>query len=244
MRPGSYRRESEIIKEQAWVESIRNVLNEKTPETLNSGDKLSWSAFHAQNIREEDIPPKAIIGILPPFEEKSSTVPMCKHAMEKVKELTEFCNPGQTPVCGSDLPIYTICKQVQWRWTIYLGEDKFVLMMGPLHIEFVIEAIEAKLLEKSGFIDIIRAANILTSGRAESVVAGTDKHLKRVRYTHQVFLAACLIIKEEEYERHINENGLSNKCEKKKWIVEMTEKNLMFAFCSSGLWLMNKSCLS
>ena len=88
---------------------------------------------------------------------------MCKHSMMKMVEITEFCNPGQTPVGGCDLPLYIICKQIQWKWKTELGEDKFVLMLGPLHIEFVIENMLGKLLDGSGFAEIIEKAGVLTS---------------------------------------------------------------------------------
>jgi hypothetical protein len=203
--PYPTRRSGELVKEHAWVMNLRQTLSQKSPDELDTTDIISWAGFHAQKIIESEIPPKAIIGLLPPFEEKSGSVPMCKHAMLKTAELTEFCNPGQTPVGGCDLPLYTICKQIQWKWKAELGEDKFVLILGSLHIEFVIENMLGKLLDGSGFAEVIEKAGVLTSGRAESVFAGTDTHLKRVRYTHQVFLAACMILCDEAYEKHLED---------------------------------------
>ena len=84
-----------------------------------------------------------------------------------------------------------------------------------------------KLLDGSGFAEIIEKAGVLTSGRAESVVAGTDSHLKRVRYTHQVFLAACMMLCDEAYEKHLED---VNPSERGTWEVQMKEKSLMFAF--------------
>ena len=59
------------------------MLDQKSPDELETTDIISWAGFHAQNIAEAEVPPKAIIGLLPPFEEKAGSVPMCKHAMMK-----------------------------------------------------------------------------------------------------------------------------------------------------------------
>ena len=79
-------------------------------------------------------------------------MPMVKHAMNVGKSVTEFLNPGQTPVIGMDQPMYAIGKQIQWKWNESLGEGKYVLMLGALHVEFVIEAMEGKLTDLSVFI--------------------------------------------------------------------------------------------
>ena len=90
-----------------------------------------------------------------------------------------------------DQPIYAIAKQIQWRWTDPLGENKFVLMLGALHIEFGIEAVEGKLVDGSGFSSVISEAGVSTSSRAEAVSSPTpDHHLKGLRYVHQVLLLA------------------------------------------------------
>ena len=49
-----------------------------------------------------------------------------------------------------DQPIYAIDKQIQCKWTDTLGENKFVLMPGALHIEFVIETVKGKFVDRSG----------------------------------------------------------------------------------------------
>ena len=68
-------------------------------------------------------------------------------------------------------------------------------MLGALHIEFVIEGFEGKLIDGSGFSYVISEAGVLTSGRAEAVSSPTpDHHLKRMRYVHKVFLLAGSII--------------------------------------------------
>ena len=57
-----------------------------------------------------------------------------KHAMKKNQTVT-FLNPGQTPVIAADQPLFAIAKQIQWSWPDTYGEEKFIIMIGGLHIE-------------------------------------------------------------------------------------------------------------
>ena len=108
---------------------------------------------------------------------------MVKHAMNIGESVTEFLNPGQTPVIGMDQPIYAIGKQIQWKWT-----------------------------DLSGFASVINEAGVLTSGRAEAVSSPTaDHHLKRTRYVHQVFLMAGSILKKEAYDAYQLQEGPHDK---------------------------------
>ena len=73
---------------------------------LNSDDPgqhiVTWAGFNANLLNEDTIKPKAVIGVLPLFPDKAASVPMVKHAMNIGKRVTEFLNPGQTPVIGTD----------------------------------------------------------------------------------------------------------------------------------------------
>ena len=83
---------------------------------------------------------------------------------------------------GMDQPIYAIAKQIQWKGTDTLVENKFVLMLGALHIEFVIEAVKGQLVDGFGYLSVISEAGVLTPVRAEAVSSPTpDHHLKRMR---------------------------------------------------------------
>ena len=56
-----------------------------------------------------------------------------------------------------------------------------------------------KSTEGSGSAVMACKAGILTAGRAESFSSQPDHHLKRTRYTHQVFLLTLTILKNEAY---------------------------------------------
>ena len=60
---------------------------------------------------------------------------MVAHCMRVIKTTIHSINPGQAPVITGDQPVYDLMKQVQWQFPNEFGEDKFVIMMGGLHLE-------------------------------------------------------------------------------------------------------------
>lgn len=60
---------------------------------------------------------------------------MIKHGMDVHRQITEYLNPGQIPVITFDQPLFALAKHVQWKWPELYGEEKYVVMMGGLHIE-------------------------------------------------------------------------------------------------------------
>ena len=63
---------------------------------------------------------------------------MVKHGINVLKESTDYLNPGQIPAMAVDQPLFALAKYAQWSWPQTLGEDKFVVMFGGLHIEMAI----------------------------------------------------------------------------------------------------------
>lgn len=54
-----------------------------------------------------------------------------------------------------------------------------------------------KLLRDSGWTTILSQAQVLTTGRAQSVL--NEHHIKRTRYSHQVTLMSLYILKQKAY---------------------------------------------
>ena len=52
-----------------------------------------------------------------------------------VQKCIKFLNPSQTPAIGADQPLYALAKQTQWTLLAVPGEDKYVVLMGALHVE-------------------------------------------------------------------------------------------------------------
>ena len=72
---------------------------------------------------------------MPLFYENAHSLAMVKHGMEVIIKATEHLNPGQIPVLTVDQPLYAIAKGIQWSWPNTYGEEKYVVLMGGLHIE-------------------------------------------------------------------------------------------------------------
>jgi len=76
---------------------------------------------------------------------------MIRHSMKVVKESINFLNPTQVPVIVMDQPLYAIAKQVQWTSPDKFGEDKYLVMMGGLHIEMASLKMIGNWLSNSGW---------------------------------------------------------------------------------------------
>ena len=135
------------VKDEVWVSHVAEVMQKGE---LMKGDVITWAGFNSQIRSDESIKPQAEIGILPLFPDKAAFPSIMKHTMEiVVKENTEFINAGQIPVLGADQPLYAICKQLQWQFPESLGEDKFVMKLGALHIQAKCQLMLGKMLRGS-----------------------------------------------------------------------------------------------
>lgn len=70
-------------------------------------------------------------------------------------------------------------------------------MLGALHIKYKLQQMIGKLLKVSGWSNILTQAQVLTSGRAQSVFA--EHHIKRTRYAHQVSVMGLYMLRQKSY---------------------------------------------
>ena len=63
---------------------------------------------------------------------------MIKDAITVVMKAVEHLIPGQAAVIAFDQPLYALAKQIKWRFTDMMGEDKLIVMLGGLHIELAV----------------------------------------------------------------------------------------------------------
>ena len=100
-------------------------------------DWISWGAYHAC-VQERLTRLEAITGLLTLFPDSAHSVAMIKHAMAIVLAAVQHLNPGKVPIITADKPLYALAKQIQWSHPSTLGEDKFVVILGGLHIKMAI----------------------------------------------------------------------------------------------------------
>ena len=99
--------------------------------------------------------------------------------MNVLKEITDYLNPGQILVMEVDQPLFALAKYAKWSWPQTLGEDKFVVMFGGLHIEMAIWDTIGDFLNCSGWTAALCEAGVATSGIADSFLKAL--HLTRTR---------------------------------------------------------------
>ena len=107
-----------------------------------------------QNSSSDDILP-GISSILPLFHEKAANAAMVKHARDVSVTIANCCNSSQISIIATDLPIYAIGKQLQWKYPDQHGEDKLVWVLGELHSEMAAWSMVGRLLTGSGWTSIV-----------------------------------------------------------------------------------------
>ncbi len=157
---------------------------------------MSWSAYFA-HLQYSVRRPPAITSMLPMFRDSAHSVAMVKHGMDVIMKATEHVNPGQIPVLTVDQPLYAISKEIQWSWPSKNGEEKYVVLMGGLHIEMALLKVLGNWLDGSGWVAIMASTNVTTEGRADALQSGS--HTSRSQWAHQVTAAALFLLQNEAF---------------------------------------------
>ena len=175
-----------------------------TTETVEGGIPITWSTYHASKDRNWNFRP-GISALLPLLPEQAHSVATMKHAMQKVKEATLYLNQDQVPVVTVDQPLFAIAKQIQWQWPETFGKDKFIVILGGIHIEMAAFKAIGHLLKESGWTAVLTEAGIAFSGTAESFL--TASSVTKTRFAHQVTDCALYKMLQCAYDQYKNENS-------------------------------------
>lgn len=220
-------------KENDWLSNVATLIK-KDP--LEEEDYISWAAYHAN--KQQPVERQVCSSVLLPlFTDKAQSASMMLHAMNLVKLATQRLNPSQVPVITADMPLYAICKQIQWQQTQTHGEDNYVIMLGGLHIEMNILKLIGDWLNGSGWKTALIQANVTTTGRADAIASGSQ--ITRARYAHQVTAAALHLLQQKAYQQYLKYQGDAG--EKSLSSIAWHEKQFMeqpqFTFWSMALYL-------
>ena len=161
---------------------MNHVEEEINKDEIERSSDISWSAFNAAQI--DTVKEVDRSALLPLFRESSKSAAMIRHGMDVIKKSVDFLNAGQTPVIAFDQPLYALAKMVQWNWKEDYGEKRFVIMMGPLHIEMAALKTIGDWLKGSGWCSALVESEISSSGTAESFLHAS--HISKTRHAHQV----------------------------------------------------------
>ena len=207
----------DIIKEvELWLENVRK--------DDGSSKNISWAAYHANVCKEKAH--SDLSALLPIWRDESKSPAMIKHALDMISLAVNHLNPGQTPVVAFDQPLYAIAKKLQWQYPKGYGE-KFVVLMGPLHIEMAFLSTLGDWLEDSGWTTAIGNARIARVGVVQSLVSGHD--VARTKYCHQVTACALHMLMHQSHDQVSSPDDFQNRRSK------MEEKSPQFQYWSITL---------
>ena len=181
-----------VARDIDWLNRVMSSVENQTPEPVN----ITWAGYHSE-LCEHEIHPRPIISMLPMFRHSAHTAAMIRHSLTVVERAIRVVNPGQIPVVTYDQPLFALAKQIQWHWPDDFGEDKFIVMMGGLHIEMAALRMLGHWLESSGWVHCLVQAEVSTPGVAESFIHGS--HVKRTRYAHMVTAASLFVCQRRSY---------------------------------------------
>ena len=213
----------------SWLQCTRACLDES-----NVSENTSWSAFHAEH-DTRDINPCVVSVLLPLFRHTTNSPAMMQHCLTVVHALMKKLSPSQTPVVAVDQPLYALMKQIQWHWPSAFGEDKFVILLGGLHIEMAVLRMLGHWLDGSGWVQCFVQAGIATAGVAESFV--TAAHVKRTRYAHTVTAAALFSNLHQLYVNYCDAESGDAVMSFAQWRQIMEESSVQFKYWSTVLEL-------
>ena len=180
------------------------------------------------NLQIEDPRPPAITGLLPMFRESAHTLAMVKHGMDLIKQATDLINPGQVPVMTIDQPLYALAKKIQWTWPDVYGEQKFVVMMGGLHIEMSFLKVLGDFLNGSEWTSVMSTAGVTTEGRAENLQQGSQTSCSQ--WAHEVTAAVLYALQQQAYRAYRETCGSDNLLSFNIWKQNMASEFPQFFY--------------
>ena len=164
---------------------------------IDVGEFVSWAAYHA-NVPVQHSRPSTTIALMPLFREVSHSFATIIHCTKTNQEATQLLNPGQKPVLTMDQPLYAIGKQIQWKFPDVYVEDKYVMMLGRLHIEKAGLKMFGDLFDGPGWTNAIAQAEVTTTGTGGSFIHAS--HIARTRRAHQVTASSLYILQRQAHE--------------------------------------------
>ena len=218
-------------RENEWLSNVE-VLRAK--ESLSAKDYISWAVFHASKQQVER--PVCSMAVLPLFTEKAQSASMILHVMNLIRQAVQRFNPQQIPVITADMPLYAICKQIQWQWPQTHGEEKYVAMLEGLHIEMNILKLLEDWLNGSGWKTALVQAGVTTCERADAISNGSQ--VTRARYAHQVTAAVLHLLQRAAFDDYIQlQDEAETPLSFMSWHQKMFSGKPQFAIWSLTLYL-------
>ncbi|KAI8503415.1 hypothetical protein Bbelb_192360 [Branchiostoma belcheri] len=220
----------EMEKEVCWLSHVEELY----ADDISSESNVSWAAYHANQIEESDTVP-SVNAMLPLFSEEANSPSMMRHCFDVIKAAVQYANPGQIPVISVDQPLFAKMKQLQWCMDSLYGEDKFVILLGGLHIEMTSFKMLGQWLEGSGWVEAIQEAKLATSGTAESFLKAS--HITRTRHAHQVTACVLYLLLRKAYDEYVTTTTYGPPMSFDVWCIQRKAEHPQFMYWYTTLEL-------
>ena len=146
-----------------WLNNLNSLSN------ADSNERYSFSAFHSQQMKDQQINFKTQSTLLPILLESVNSLAVVRHCMKIIKQLTQHLNQSQKQIIiTGNQSVYALGKKVQW---MFPNQFRDVLwMMDPLHIEMAFSDGIGNWFDGSGWTNSFERAKITTAGQIELLV--------------------------------------------------------------------------
>ena len=102
----------------------------------------------------------------------------------------------------ADQPLFTLAKKLQWKFSqTELGEDSFLVTLGPMDTEKMMWSVSGDWLDGSEWTTALTNSGISTSSKAQSFIG--VHHICRTRYMHQVSVSALYVLMKKAYDQFV-----------------------------------------
>ena len=109
------------------------------------------------------------------------------HCITIIKKTIGLINQDQIPVDVSYQPVFALSEEVQLRHPSVFGRDKYVCLLGDLHIEQSLLVMHGEIIKGSGLETMMASSNLSTIGVS---TIGDINDIKRSRYCLHVAVVA------------------------------------------------------
>ena len=117
---------------------------QKTQKCKNDDRKISWSAFHQENMIDKNhccgISTSTLLPLINESINSSAIVADCVRVIRKV---IQHLNPTKISIKTGDQPVHALMRQVQWHFPNEFKEEHFFIVTGGLHIEMAIVSLKS-----------------------------------------------------------------------------------------------------
>jgi hypothetical protein len=123
-----------------------------------------------------------------------------------------------------DQPLYDLAKKkMLWTFPDMFGADKFVVILGGLHLEMVLWSTMGDLLRGSGWLEALKEAGVVKTEAAAKAFL-TASNVMGTRYVHQVTVVVLDSILRQAYDHSGSDKAFDD------WAVEASQSSPTFRF--------------